>query len=217
MLALTISALAIGGTIYGLAAAASSPARVSVSAPHDPLLDHMPAPRFVAPPDPAPEPAPAPTTEPAPEPPPPSTAPKRARAQAPATSPAPAPAPAPTNDAAAASQLVSLVNRFRADNGLPALSPASDAMAKAQQHARDMAAQGRIYHSSSLSSGISPGWTALGENVGTGGSASQVESMFQASSMHRANLLNESFNQIGVGAAIGNDGALYVTEVFVGR
>ena len=45
----------------------------------------------------------------------------------------------------------------------------------------------------------------------------QIESMFEASSPHRANLLNGSFNQIGVGVTVGDDGQLYVTEFFVGR
>jgi len=209
VIALAIGALAIGGVTYGFASAASTPGRVSASATSDPPLDHLPAPQLAALPEPtttlAPE--PTPETDPAPPPPPVTAAPKRA----------PAPAPAPANDGSAASQLLSLVNRFRAAHGLPALSSASDAMAKAQQHARDMAAQGRIYHSSSMSSGISGGWTALGENVGMGSSVSQIESMFEGSSQHRANLLNPSFNQIGVGVAQGSDGALYVTEFFVGR
>lgn len=113
--------------------------------------------------------------------------------------------------------MVSLVNAFRSTQGLPSLAPASDATAKAQQHANEMAAAGSIYHSSSLSSGISPGWTAIGENVGVGGSTNQLESMFEASSTHRANMVNQAYNQIGVGAARGADGRLYVTEVFVGR
>ena len=46
---------------------------------------------------------------------------------------------------------------------------------------------------------------------------SQVESMFEASGPHRANLLNGAYNQIGVGVARGSDGQLYVTEFFVGR
>ena len=90
-------------------------------------------------------------------------------------------------------------------------------MAKAQQHSNDMAAQGRIFHSSSMSSGINSGWTALGENVGMGSSVSQVESMFESSGPHRANLLSGSFTQIGIGVAHGGDGSLYVTEFFVGR
>jgi uncharacterized protein YkwD len=109
------------------------------------------------------------------------------------------------------------VNSYRAANGLPALAQAGDATAKAQQHAQEMANQGRIFHSGSMSSGIKSGWSALGENVGVGGSVGQVESMFEGSGPHRANLLNGAYNQIGVGVARGADGQLYVTETFVGR
>jgi uncharacterized protein YkwD len=113
--------------------------------------------------------------------------------------------------------LLSLVNNYRSAHGLAPLAQASDATAKAQQHSNDMAAQGRIFHSSSMSSGIKSGWTAIGENVGMGGSVGQVESMFEGSSPHRANLLNSAYTQIGVGVAYGSDGQIYVTECFVGR
>jgi uncharacterized protein YkwD len=109
------------------------------------------------------------------------------------------------------------VNQYRAAHGLAPLAQAGDAAAKAQQHSDDMAAQGRLFHSSSMSSGINSGWSSLGENVGVGGSASQVESMFEGSGPHRANLLNESFTQIGVGVSRGGDGQLYFTQFFVGR
>jgi len=130
--------------------------------------------------------------------------------------------PAPKSSASGtssseAAQMVSLINSYRAANGLPKLAQASDATAKAQQHSNEMAAAGSLYHSSSLSSGISAGWRAIGENVGVGGSVTQLESMFEASSVHRANMLNGAYNQIGVGAARGGDGRLYITEIFVGR
>jgi uncharacterized protein YkwD len=116
-----------------------------------------------------------------------------------------------------AAQLISLVNGYRAAHGLPGLAQAGDGTAKAQQHADDMAAQRRMFHSSSLTSGIQNDWTALGENVGVGGSITQLESMFEASAPHRANLLNGAYTQIGVGLATGTDGQLYVTEFFIGR
>jgi uncharacterized protein YkwD len=109
------------------------------------------------------------------------------------------------------------VNQYRTAHGLAALAQARDAMAKAQRHSDDMAAQGRLFHSSSMSSGINGGWSAVGENVGVGGSTTEVESMFEASGPHRANLLNGAYTEIGVGLSIGNDGQLYVTEFFVGR
>jgi uncharacterized protein YkwD len=113
--------------------------------------------------------------------------------------------------------MLSLVNGFRAANGLPALAQAGDATAKAQEHSTEMAASGSLHHSSSLDSGIQPGWLALGENVGVGGSPGQLESMFEASGPHRKNLLNGAYSQIGIGAVRGGDGQLYVTEFFVGR
>jgi uncharacterized protein YkwD len=113
--------------------------------------------------------------------------------------------------------MISMVNEYRAAHGLGALAQAGDATAKAQQHSDEMAAQGRLSHSGSMSSGIQGGWSALGENVGVGGSASQVESMFEGSGPHRANLLNGDFNQIGVGVTLGDDGQLYCTQFFVGR
>jgi uncharacterized protein YkwD len=57
----------------------------------------------------------------------------------------------------------------------------------------------------------------LGENVGVGSSAAQLESMFEASSAHRDNLLNWAYNQVGVGVTRGGDGRLYVTQFFVAR
>jgi uncharacterized protein YkwD len=127
-----------------------------------------------------------------------------------------APSSAPSGSSEAA-QVISLVNAYRAANGLAGLSQAGDATAKAQQHSNDMAAQRRLFHSASLTSGIQNDWTALGENVGVGGSVSQVESMFENSGPHRANLLNGAYNQIGVGVARGADGQLYITQFFVGR
>jgi uncharacterized protein YkwD len=134
----------------------------------------------------------------------------------PAAAPAPPPSPAASVSSESA-HLVALVNAYRAANGLAGLSEAGDATSKARQHSSDMAAQVRLFHSTSLSSGVQNGWTALGENVGVGGGVDQLESMFEASGPHRANLLNGAYNQIGVGLARGGDGQLYVTEFFVGR
>jgi uncharacterized protein YkwD len=126
----------------------------------------------------------------------------------------PSSAPAGSSEA---SQLVALVNNYRAANGLAPLSIAGDAMAKAQQHANDMAAQGRMFHSGSLSSDVQPGWSALGENVGGGATVDQLEAMFEQSSSHRANLLSGAYTQIGIGTARAADGTLFVDQFFVGR
>jgi uncharacterized protein YkwD len=110
-----------------------------------------------------------------------------------------------------------LVNQLRAENGLDLLSKASDATAKAKQHSDDMAAETRMYHSGSMASGLKSGWSATGENVAMGGSVGSIESNLEQSAGHRQNMLNAEYNQIGVGVSVGDDGMLYVTEVFVGR
>jgi uncharacterized protein YkwD len=209
-----IGSVVIGGAVWQSVSSASDAKPIALRSERDPIQTRYsaPTPTTAAPaPEPVPEPEPEPEPEPAPAP-----APKK-KAPAP-VAPAPESAPrAATASPSDAAQLISMVNQYRADHGLPALARAGDATAKAQKHSDDMAAQGRMFHSSSMSSGISPGWSSLGENVGVGGSASQVESMFEASGPHRSNILSESFTQIGVGVTIGDDGQLYVTEFFVGR
>ncbi|MGH9188002.1 MAG: CAP domain-containing protein, partial [Acidimicrobiales bacterium] len=113
-------------------------------------------------------------------------------------------------------EALSLLNAFRLANGLPALTTAGDAMAKAQVHAEAMAAAGDLWHSNPLAAGIDGGWTAIAENVGNDESALDVHNLLVASSTHRANMLGE-YNQVGVGAAVGPDGYLYVSQVFVAR
>ena len=130
------------------------------------------------------------------------------------SAPVAAQAVAPSSDS---DQVLSLLDQFRTANGLPALAVAGDATAKAQQHSDEMAAAANLYHSSDLAAGIQPGWTMLGENVGLGGDAGQIQSMFEASGPHRDNMLNGAYDQVGVGTARGSDGRLYVTQFFVAR
>src|SRR3979490_572684 len=70
--------------------------------------------------------------------------------------------------------VIALVNDYRAANGLGPLIEASDASSKAQQQASQMAGSASI-SPSDLGSGIQPGWSAIGENVGVGGGVDQIE------------------------------------------
>jgi uncharacterized protein YkwD len=130
--------------------------------------------------------------------------------------PAPQSQPAASPESPDRVHAVALVNQFRAANGLPALVEASDAAGKAEFQAIAMANAGSIYHSD-LASGIQPGWTTLGENVGYGSSVDQVQAAMEVSPPHRANMLSGAFDQIGVGVAVGANGLTYVAQEFVGR
>jgi uncharacterized protein YkwD len=109
-----------------------------------------------------------------------------------------------------------LLNAYRTSHGVPALAPASDAQAKAQSHAQAMANSHSLYHSN-LTSGISPCWFILGENIGEGPSIDSIEAALVASTPHRTNMLDGRFNQVGVGVAQSADGLFWITEDFVGR
>ncbi|MFF0227230.1 CAP domain-containing protein [Streptomyces sp. NPDC004629] len=168
-------------------------------------------------------PAPAPSTPtpsaPAPAP---STAAPSAPAEAPATSAAPdsPSAPAATGTASeAATRILELVNDERSKAGCSALTLNDTLTKAAQAHSEDMAAHRNMSHTGS--DGSMPGdritkagytWSAYGENVAYGYSGpEQVMAAWMSSPGHKANILNCSFKEIGVGLAQPGD---YWTQDF---
>jgi uncharacterized protein YkwD len=115
----------------------------------------------------------------------------------------------PNTGAGAQSELIVLVNAYRANNGLQAVSSNSALTAAAEWMAGDMAAKNYIGHVSS--DGRSPtqrmsafGYPAssmyTGEDLAAGyGTASAVLAGWQASAAHNAVLLNPSYNAVGIG------------------
>jgi uncharacterized protein YkwD len=111
--------------------------------------------------------------------------------------------------ASAQSDLIALVNGYRASKGLQSVSSNGPLTAAATWMAGDMAAKNYIGHVSS--DGRSPtqrisafGYPATsmftGENLGAGyGTASAVLAGWQASAAHNAVLLNPNYNAVGVG------------------
>ena len=110
-------------------------------------------------------------------------------------------------------QLMDLVNQSRAEAGVPALTMHLSAMDKAQAWADHMASEGRISHSN-LRDGITGEWRQLGENVAMAPSIEAAHQALMDSPGHRANILNPEFNFGGTGHAIGDDGLVYVVQVF---
>lgn len=172
---------------------------------------------------PAPEPS---TAAPAPsapaEAPAPGTAAPSAPAEAPDTSAAPQSpsAPAATGTASeAATRILELVNDERGKAGCSALTLNDKLTKAAQAHSEDMAAHRNMSHSGS--DGSKPGdritkagytWSAYGENVAYGYSGpEQVMAAWMSSPGHKANILNCSFKEIGVGLAQPGD---YWTQDF---
>lgn len=81
----------------------------------------------------------------------------------------------------------------------------------ARKHSKRMAAQGDLYHSD-LERLLGPGITAVGENVGYGGSLDELLKAFLASPPHAQNILGD-YKQTGVGI-VRVDGQIWITQVF---
>jgi len=111
--------------------------------------------------------------------------------------------------ATAQSDVIALINTYRATNGLQPVSPNGALTAAAAWMAGDMAARNYIGHVSS--DGRSPaqrmsafGYPATsmytGEDLGAGfGTAGAVLVGWQASAAHNAVLLNPNYNAVGIG------------------
>jgi uncharacterized protein YkwD len=117
----------------------------------------------------------------------------------------------PADDAGAAAWLV---NQTRAEHGLSRLTPDYELQVLANRQANRMAESGSIFHTSNLGGRLSWGWQRWAENVGYGPSVGWVHDAFMNSWYHSANILDPSFNYVGVGVAYGNDGSVYVAQVF---
>jgi uncharacterized protein YkwD len=124
-----------------------------------------------------------------------------------------------------------LLNRVRAEHGVPPLHPNAKLSNAARRHSRDMVRHRYFAHDSR--NGRSPfermlalhyvprhaSWW-LGENIGWGsGSLAEPIAMVRAwmhSPPHRANILSRHFHDIGIGIApgapVGGGGATYTTD-----
>ncbi|MES4892406.1 CAP domain-containing protein [Streptomyces sp. NPDC096012] len=143
--------------------------------------------------------------------------------EATASAPAAPAAPSTSKPTATASgvtaQIVQLVNAERAKAGCQDLTLNPELTKAAQAHSADMAAHQNMSHTGS--DGSAPGdritragytWSSYGENVAYGyATAEQVMAGWMSSPGHRANILNCSFKEIGVGLAQPNS---YWTQDF---
>jgi hypothetical protein len=111
------------------------------------------------------------------------------------------------------SSFVAKINGLRASKGLSTLAVNENLVAKARAWAAQMAAAGRIWHST-LSDGITADWKKLGENVGMGGSVDGLHAAFVASPHHYENLVDAAFDSVGVGIVM-NGSTIYVAQVFM--
>ncbi|WP_234042285.1 sigma-70 family RNA polymerase sigma factor [Streptomyces marianii] len=172
--------------------------------PSSPSQSASPSPSLSASPSPSPSPSvsasPSKTAKPKPKP---STARPKPKPTPTPEAPDPEP-PLPSGDVA---QVVALVNTERAKAGCGPVRSNDKLETAARRHSEDMAARGYFDHTSP--DGTDPGdritaagyrWSTYGENIARGQqSPSSVMDSWMNSPGHRANILNCSFKELGVG------------------
>ncbi len=99
-------------------------------------------------------------------------------------------------------EVLNLVNRSRAEAGLPALRENVTLAIKADDWAKHLRDICDLEHSK-LSDGAPKEWMKLGENVGYGGSIAQVHQAYLNSPGHKANIMDPSFTSMGTAAVWG--------------
>jgi uncharacterized protein YkwD len=90
----------------------------------------------------------------------------------------------------------------------------SDLQAKAQAWADRMARENGLSHST-LSDGLQPCWTGLGENIASAPSVAQAEQILMNDPPHRANILAR-WDWVGVGVARKGSGVIVVQDFMSG-
>lgn len=131
------------------------------------------------------------------------------------------PAPGPGTIAeqpGGAARLLQLVNRERVAAGLPALEARGEITSIAGGHSRSMASRRSIWHNDAYFTAPtrqSLRAKGLGENVALNASVDDAHRRLMASPGHRANILNASFDAVGISVVHDESGTFYVTQNFV--
>jgi len=119
---------------------------------------------------------------------------------------------------------VALVNADREAQGLPPLRVDMTLVALAREHAQDMidrnyaghtTPEGETFQDRLARYGVS--YRVAGENLAMNVSVDAAERVLMNSPVHRRNILDSAFTEIGVGVRYGAAGAVYVVQEFVGH
>lgn len=120
-------------------------------------------------------------------------------------------------------KLFELINEERQKNGLHVVSFSPDLSHLARAHSQDMASRGGIFHSSTDGRSykdrlVDEGFyfIAIGENVAfsNGYMPELIHQELMKSQGHRENILDPSFDQVGIGAVLKKNIGYYITQDF---
>lgn len=133
----------------------------------------------------------------------------------------PAPSTGLTADEA---KMVNLVNQARTGQGLKALSVNSQLVTLARRKSQDMVDKNYFSHTSPTygspfdmmkNAGIK--YSTAGENIAGAATVESAHQNLMNSPGHRANILNSSFTQIGIGIVSGSQYGKIFTQMFIGN
>lgn len=144
---------------------------------------------------------------------------------APTPTPKPEPTPAPTAGLTAdEQQMVNLVNQERTKNGLEPLKVDMQLVKLARMKSQDMIDKNYFSHTSPTygspfdmmkNNGVS--YRIAGENLAGASSVTTAHTNLMNSEGHRKNILNSSFNHIGIGIVNGGPYGKMYTQLFIGK
>lgn len=121
-------------------------------------------------------------------------------------------------------EVFNLINKQRANNGLPALKEDSEVQRVARIKAQDMVDNNYFSHNSptygspfDMLKSFKISYKSAGENIAGNSSNSGAVNAWMNSSGHKANILNNSFNYTGIGVVSSPKyGKMYV-QIFIGK
>ncbi len=153
------------------------------------------------------------------------TSPRKPAASLPVTPSAPtASNPSSNGLSAEESKMVNLVNQERTKQGVKPLGVNMVLVGLARQKSQDMVAKNYFSHTSPTygspfdmmrNAGVS--YRTAGENLAGAATTESAHQNLMNSSGHRANILNSSFNQVGIGIASGSVYGNIFTQMFISQ
>ena len=122
-------------------------------------------------------------------------------------------------------EVLNLVNKERKANGLKPLTLNNELSNVANIKSRDMIEKGYFDHTSptygspfDMMKKFNISYNTAGENIAMGQKTpSEVMNSWMNSSGHRANILNSTYTELGVGIQKDSNGTIYWTQMFIGR
>jgi uncharacterized protein YkwD len=134
----------------------------------------------------------------------------------PSGGPAAVPASPYQADLSAADRSVTFVNQKRAENGRGALRVDPALQAAAEEWARQMAVDQNMRHDPARGDKMPDGYRSWGENVAYGHQPAAMDQGWWESEGHRANILNQRYDAVGIAFVRDPDGTYWAVQIFGG-